>query len=39
MISRSRERFNRIKRIYGLEVMTILVQDAQKRSSHEKHEL
>ena len=33
MISRSRERLNHVKRVYGLGVMTILVRDAQKRSS------
>ena len=39
MISRSRERLNHVKRVYGLGVMVILVRDAQKRSFREKHEL
>ena len=39
MIRRSRERSNHMKMIYGLEVMIILVRDAQKRSFREKHEL
>ena len=39
MIRRSRECLNHVKRIYGLEVMIILVRDAHKRSFREKHEL
>ena len=36
LVSRSRERLNHAKRIYGLEVMAILVQDAQNPSFRKK---
>ena len=39
LVSRSRERLNHMKNIYGLGVMAILVRDAQKRSFRKKHEL
>ena len=36
LVSRLRERLNHVKRIYDLEVMVILVRDAQNRSFREK---